>query len=147
MTPTETLRHEHQVILVALEAASREARAIEGGSPLAAERIEAMLDFFKNFADGCPYLRAVGEALAAARSGDGTAPDSIATDLGAYVELLRAHIAKEDNVLFPMADQILTPDDQEALERAFERVESEEIGKEVHEKYRRLARDLAGGAA
>jgi hemerythrin-like domain-containing protein len=55
---------------------------------------------------------------------------------------LRAHIDKEDNVLYPMADRLFTPEDQRALTKAFEKVEAEEIGEGVHEKYHQLAHDL-----
>jgi len=43
-----------------------------------------------------------------------------------------------------MADQLLLPEDQRALEAEFERVEREEIGVEVHKKYQELAHRLAG---
>jgi hemerythrin-like domain-containing protein len=58
---------------------------------------------------------------------------------------LRAHIDKENNILFPMADQLFTPKDQEELIEAFEKVEAEEMGEGVHEKYHQLAHDLAKG--
>jgi len=61
------------------------------------------------------------------------------------VALLRAHIDKEDNVLFPMADQLLTAADQKELTEAFEKVEAEEIGEGVHDKYHQLAHELAEG--
>jgi hemerythrin-like domain-containing protein len=54
-------------------------------------------------------------------------------------------IDKEDNVLYPMADRLFTPADQQALAEDFERVEAEEIGAGVHERYHQLAHDLAGG--
>ena len=63
----------------------------------------------------------------------------------AYAELLRRHIQKEDNVLYPMADRVLTGQDQQALAEAFEKVEAQEIGQGVHEKYHRLAHELAEG--
>ena len=45
----------------------------------------------------------------------------------AYAKLLRRHIQKEDNVLYPMADRVLTGQDQQALAEAFEKVEAQEI--------------------
>jgi hemerythrin-like domain-containing protein len=178
MTPTETLKHEHQIILVVLDAAEREAQLMEEGQ-LRAHRVEQMIDFFRNFADRCHHAKeeellfvkmnergmplqggplaamlyehdqgrrrvsAVADALPPANNGD---PASIATvrdNLLAYVQLLRAHIAKEDGVLYPMADQLLAPQDQEELTAAFDRVEAEEIGEGVHDKYHQLAHELA----
>jgi hemerythrin-like domain-containing protein len=46
----------------------------------------------------------------------------------AYVELLREHIAKEDSVLFPMAESVLRDDDRAQALAAFERVERDSLG-------------------
>jgi hemerythrin-like domain-containing protein len=178
MMPTETLKHEHQIILMVLDAAEREARSIQNSGKVQAEELDRMLDFFRNFADRCHHakeeellfvkmqergmpvrggpiavmlqehdegrrrVKAVAEALPQARSGDPSALASVRSNLLAYVQLLRAHIDKEDNVLYPMADRLFTPEDQRALTKAFEKVEAEEIGEGVHEKYHQLAHDL-----
>lgn len=52
-----------------------------------------------------------------------------------YVELLSQHIQKEDNILYPMANQILTSEDQKELEKGFEEVEEKVMGPGVHERY------------
>lgn len=44
-------------------------------------------------------------ALDAARAGDETARAALRNGAIAYVDLIRAHIQKEDNILFAMADQ------------------------------------------
>ena len=43
-----------------------------------------------------------------------------------------------------MADQAFSEEDQSALAADFERVEREDIGEGVHERYEALARELAG---
>lgn len=63
--------------------------------------------------------------------------------LMAYADLLRQHIAKEDNVLYPLADRGLDAQDQQLLSEAFEKVEGEEMGPGVHERYHQLAHELA----
>jgi hemerythrin-like domain-containing protein len=93
---------------------------------------------------GRELVRAVAEAVPAVRAGDAEATASAASGLQAYVELLEAHIKKENEVLFPMADEVFTQEDQAELEAAFERVEAEELGEGVHEKYHQLAHELAG---
>lgn len=60
-----------------------------------------------------------------------------------YVRLLREHILKEDLCLFPMANRVLTENDQRALMSAFERVEHDEMGLGIHEDYLDLANELA----
>lgn len=88
--------------------------------------------------------------VAAIKDGLGTGPGEATSaalkgNLRAYVDLLRAHIDKENGVLFVMAEKVLTTEEQHDLSRAFERVEAEEIGEGVHEKYHQLAHRLAGG--
>jgi hemerythrin-like domain-containing protein len=55
-----------------------------------------------------------------------------------YIDLLSKHIQKEDNILYPLANQILTEEDQEELERGFEEVEEKVMGPGVHEKYHHM---------
>lgn len=56
----------------------------------------------------------------------------------AYVDLLSKHIQKEDNVLYPLANQILDKDDQKELEKGFKEVEEKVMGPGVHEKYHHM---------
>jgi hemerythrin-like domain-containing protein len=49
---------------------------------------------------------------------------------------------KEDNVLFPMADRVLSAADQAELEQRFEQIETERMGPATHERYHRLLDDL-----
>lgn len=58
-----------------------------------------------------------------------------------YIELLRDHIYKEDNVLFEMAEQVLSQNDDKQLVGQFEKKE-EELGAGVHEKYHELIHRL-----
>ena len=60
----------------------------------------------------------------------------------AYVRLLRDHIAKENGVLFPMADGMLSSADQRELLHAFDTVEHDDLGPGAHEKYLALAKEL-----
>lgn len=57
MTPTETLRHEHKVVLLVLTGAEREARNLRQGGAVHAEATEQMLDFFRNFVDRCHHAK------------------------------------------------------------------------------------------
>jgi hemerythrin-like domain-containing protein len=68
---------------------------------------------------------------------------AVTANLKAYRDLLRAHIEKEDNTLFPLADMLLTPEDQKAIMVSFEKHETEEVGVGVHGKYLQLAHELA----
>ncbi|OHD66025.1 MAG: hypothetical protein A2176_09685 [Spirochaetes bacterium RBG_13_51_14] len=69
------------------------------------------------------------------KAGDNTASEMFVADAREYVHFLRGHIMKEKNLLFMMADERLSVKDQEELLKGFDRVEREEIGAGVHEKY------------
>ena len=60
-----------------------------------------------------------------------------------YVELLRDHIAKEDNILFPMAESVMSDEDRAELLASFEHVEHDELGDGTHERMLALANELA----
>jgi hemerythrin-like domain-containing protein len=51
-----------------------------------------------------------------------------------YTNLLRGHIAKENNILFPIAETLLTNEEQERLTQEFERLEIEKMGVGTHER-------------
>jgi hemerythrin-like domain-containing protein len=58
----------------------------------------------------------VRRAAAGLESGDEA---EVKEALGQFVPMLRDHIQKEDQILFRMADQMLTEEDQAALETSF----------------------------
>jgi hemerythrin-like domain-containing protein len=93
---------------------------------------------------GRAHARAVAAALPQAAAGDAAAAATVADNLAGYAELLRAHIEKENQVLFPFAERTLSADDKVRLAREFERIEEEETGAGVHEKYHAVAHELAG---
>jgi hemerythrin-like domain-containing protein len=51
-----------------------------------------------------------------------------------YTHLLREHIAKENTVLFPMAESLLTNEEQGRLAREFDLIEIEKMGVGTHER-------------
>ena len=92
--------------------------------------------------EGRAFIGAIAAAVEAYDGGDEGAARTIATSARGYVELLRGHILKEERVLFPMADQVLSADDQRSLEERFERIETDVMGPGVHERYHRMLDDL-----
>ncbi len=92
---------------------------------------------------GRELVRRMAEALQAFSAGDASAITAFTQSARAYCNLLRNHIDKEDQVLFVMAERTFDAEDQARLAAAFEKVEAEEIGAGVHEKYHRLADELA----
>ncbi len=91
---------------------------------------------------GREYVAAIAGAIDSYEGGDRSAAGVIAENACGYAGLLRRHIGKEDDVLFPMADRVLSPDDQRELEQRFEEIETNVMGPGVHERYHRLLDDL-----
>lgn len=83
------------------------------------------------------------EAISTAEAGDGAAVRRFVEHARAFIALLRNHIDKEDHCLFGMADQAFSEAEQNQLLEAFRRAESEHIGVGVHERYLRIAEELA----
>ncbi len=87
---------------------------------------------------GREYIGAIDGAIGAYEGGDETAAGVIEENVRGYIHLLRDHIWKEENVLFPMADEVLNAGDQQELEERFEQVEAEVMSPGAHERYREL---------
>ena len=77
--------------------------------------------------EGRAFLKAAREALPRAGQGDAKAIAKVRAAMQNFVELLRAHIHKENMVLFRMADQLLTDSDQRELEVAFTKVNHHDL--------------------
>jgi hemerythrin-like domain-containing protein len=107
--------------------------------PMAVNPVNAMLAEHEL---GRAHVRTIAQALPEAGSGDPLAALTVASGLEGYAGLLRAHIEKENKVLFPLAERSLGSRDKSGLAAEFERVEREETGEGVHEKYHALAREL-----
>lgn len=68
---------------------------------------------------GRSYARQMVKSLPGARGGDPGDRAILVNAAGGYVKLIRAHILKEDNVLFNMADQAVTGRDCDRLCEAY----------------------------
>ena len=101
------------------------------GIPIRGGPIGCMLD---DHEEGRRHVGRMREAIAARD------PAAAARAGADYAALLRAHITKEDNVLFEMARQILPAQVIDELARKFEAVES---GTPRQDRYRQLAEELA----
>lgn len=118
-------------------------RMTERGFPVQSGPIAVMLSEHEA---GRAYIRGIADG-AAKLGTDPAAADRIADNARGYIDLLRAHIGKENNVLFPMADRTLSPEDQGHLAKEFERFEIEETGAGVHAAMLELLRELKEGAS
>jgi hemerythrin-like domain-containing protein len=127
-------RKEEGVLFVAM---SESGVPVEGG-PIGVMLAEHEL--------GRRYTREMRAAAEQWQSGEEAARRPTAANALDYVALLRQHILKEDRMLFPMAAQAIPADRQEILAEEFERVEHEETGEGIHEKYLAQADKLTAEA-
>jgi hemerythrin-like domain-containing protein len=94
--------------------------------------------------EGRGYVRAMVAAIRLVETKNEVAKEILIEKAKAYLQLLREHIQKEDEILFRIADDVIPPDEQKALLRSFEEHEAKEIGEGVHEKYLTLVEELEG---
>jgi len=73
--------------------------------------------------EGRNFVKGMVEKIKAYKYGDASALTQVYENMQGYIDLLRAHIAKENNVLFRMADKSLTVEDQGAILKAFANME------------------------
>lgn len=91
--------------------------------------------------------RGMRHAARRLEEGDMTARHPVVTNALGYVALLRDHIAKEDEVLFPMADQMLSAALHDEVLKGFDRIEQEDMKAGTHDGFLALARRLEKEAA
>jgi hemerythrin-like domain-containing protein len=91
---------------------------------------------------GRGYIKEMNDGAASYKSGNKAAGNAIANAMLNYVSLLRSHIQKENNILFPMADRILSNEKQDEIYRQFEKIEEEVVGHGVHEQYHELLKQF-----
>jgi hemerythrin-like domain-containing protein len=152
--PTDVLRREHVVILQALGVLEAATERLEAGALLPEGWWSAALDWLRTFADSShhakeeaalfPAMSAAGipveggpigtmleehaegrELIRRMAGGHAAARTGPARD---YVTLLRAHIDKENEVLFPLADAVLDEPARAELGRQFAVLVAEEGG-------------------
>jgi hemerythrin-like domain-containing protein len=112
---------------------------IESGVPSGDGVIDMMLSEHEQ---GRAFTRALRDAARRLQDGDAAARTQVVSSVRGYVALLRDHIAKEDEMLFPMAGELFSPARLESLMEGFERVEREETGAGAHAAFLALATKL-----
>lgn len=117
---------------------------VERGVPKSGGPIDMFLD---EHVQGRAFTRGMRDAARQLQEGDAGARAALISNARRYVALLRDHIIKEDEVLFPMADEIFSAEQQRSVLRDFERVEREDVGPMAHEKFHALAERLEREAA
>jgi hemerythrin-like domain-containing protein len=91
---------------------------------------------------GRDHIKSLSSAFEEFKGGNMSAINGIISSSRGYVELLRNHIEKENNILFMMADRALNEKEQLKIFDAFEKLEVEKIGIGKHEEFHKLLKEL-----
>ena len=93
---------------------------VENGMPRANSPVAAML---LEHDRGRAHVKAMEEAAQAALAGAAGKDGLIAANALGYLELLREHIAKEDDILYPLAERLIPAEKRDAIIGAYETAE------------------------
>jgi hemerythrin-like domain-containing protein len=125
----DTLHHgkEEDLLFPAMESSGMPA----GGGPTAVMRVEhdegrALVRRMREISDAEPFDRG-----------------RFAQPAIDFVALLRAHIAKEDHILYPMAQRMLRDTAQHALDKACEHADATNFDRNMATEWEQWARELA----
>lgn len=171
MRATESLKEEHEIIERLLNVLDTACEKIENNEEVPSGFFEKVLDFIRTFADKCHhgkeedvlfpaiekkgipkeggpigmmleehgvgrnFVKGLEEAV---KRNDNKA---IVENARGYVNLLRQHIPKENDILYPMADEVIDEKENEELVEKFEEIEMERI-KGKHHEYLELLDEL-----
>ena len=103
-------------------------------------RLDGMIDTLRQQHErGRQNINGIASRLEAYERGDEIAAREIADEIEDYTTMLAEHAYREDSVLFPMASEILTEEDDRALLVAFARVD-ERFGPRFMEDHAELVR-------
>lgn len=91
---------------------------------------------------GRMHVKAISDSLDAVAAGDASARGTAVENALAYATLLEAHIAKEDGILFEMADRMLPEGEHRRLEEVYESAIPEGASAESGAEYEQLAARL-----
>jgi hemerythrin-like domain-containing protein len=92
---------------------------------------------------GRDYVKGIADNLALFRQGDKNAITAVYYNMNGYAQLLRNHIAKENNILFRMADRVLSDSDNTILLKNFAEAEKAHYSKRAGRNYISEINELA----
>ena len=152
-SPTQILKDEHKNILKIADALTEECDALESGKKLNKDFFSNAVEFVREYADrfhhakeedilfkelckpeaemhcnpveqmlcehnlGRNFVKGMEEAL---KDGD---KEKVIENARGYAQLIQEHINKEDNILYPMADEALNENSKKSMLKEFEKAE------------------------
>ncbi len=92
------------------------------------------------------HVRSMADGLAAAETGEDAAVDAFLRHGFAFLDLLRNHIGKEDQVLFQIADEIVQGEALSQLTSSYRDAEQKRDYEQTHQQCREIADRLIAGS-
>lgn len=83
---------------------------------------------------GRNYVKGMSENITLYKNGNPAALKKVYDNMRGYAELLQSHISKENNILFRMADRVLTEEEQANLVGEFDKIEGALLNSSVYIK-------------
>lgn len=93
--------------------------------------------------EGRNYIKLAGENIEKFKNGERSAFEQIKYNLLNYCDLLTNHIAKENNILYPMSERILPANVQASMSEIFDRTNASTVNNEYFDKYLKLVNQLS----
>jgi hemerythrin-like domain-containing protein len=116
---------------------------IENGMPRANSPVAAML---MEHDLGRAFVAGMEEAATRALNGEAGQQEAIVTNALGYLDLLREHISKEDEILYPLAERVIPVEMRDSILKGYQRAEeSARAGLEEH--YRAIVAGYESKAA
>jgi hemerythrin-like domain-containing protein len=97
---------------------------------------------FYEHEQGRSFVQGLKSGVEAYRIGEDGAIVKIAKSAQNYGQLLTAHIEKENNVLYVMAERVLSSDKMAEMAKSFTKIEEIEIGPNKHEEFHAMLHAL-----
>lgn len=91
---------------------------------------------------GRMIVRSIKDAIDGYKGGNEALVTEIGGNISALISLFEEHTKKEDTILFPRADKLLSEDDQNEMYDQFEDIERDVIGLGRHEEFHILIGEL-----
>jgi hemerythrin-like domain-containing protein len=109
---------------------------VNNGMPKENSPVAAML---MTHDQGRSLVRAMEEAALKAQAGEAGRIPVIAENARGYAELLRDHIDKEDNILYPLAERVLPAEVRPEMIQAYRDAEARDP--DIESRYRRMVEE------
>jgi len=88
------------------------------------------------------YLKDIDSCVVNCKIGNSFSGDMLAESMTNYVQLIKNHMQKEEEIIFPFAEQELSHDKQVELAKEFERIEENIVHHDFHDHYHKLLEKL-----